>query len=152
MKQGPSRIFYEVTLPLERVKGREQFEFGVAQVIVAPSGEQADGECFEIKIPGKRVVCDRCDGRGVHDHPAFSNGITASEMDEHGDDFREDYMRGVYDVACESCKGERVVLEPDLENLTLYVRDEEIIKAFWEDVEQERRDSWTHRHEMAMGY
>lgn len=58
----------------------------------------------------KFAVCPRCEGRGSHVNPAIDgNGITGDEMDELGDDFREDYLSGVYDVACEECHGERVV-------------------------------------------
>jgi hypothetical protein len=38
-----------------------------------------------------------------------AHGIGAEEMDELGDDFREDYLSGVYDVRCAECGGERVV-------------------------------------------
>lgn len=56
------------------------------------------------------VACPRCEGRGTHVNPAVDgNGISREEMDELGDDFLEDYLGGVYDVACEECHGERVV-------------------------------------------
>jgi hypothetical protein len=56
------------------------------------------------------AVCPRCEGRGSHVNPAVDgNGITAEEMDELGEDFREDYLSGVYDVRCEECGGNRVV-------------------------------------------
>lgn len=56
------------------------------------------------------AVCPTCEGRGTHVNPSIdAHGITAEEMDELGDDFREDYMGGVYDVACAECNGLRVV-------------------------------------------
>lgn len=56
------------------------------------------------------AICPTCEGNGTHVNPAIDgHGITAEEMYELGDDFREDYMRGVYDVSCEECKGMRVV-------------------------------------------
>lgn len=77
--------------------------------------ETPDGEEFE--IPTKYEVCGRCGGTGVHDHPAFSDGITADDFAEDPD-FREDYYRGHYDVTCEQCGGLRVELVPDYESMT----------------------------------
>lgn len=68
------------------------------------------GDDDYIYLPAVYEVCDRCDGEGTHTNPAIDgNGITASEMDELGEDFREDYLAGVYDVRCEECGGKRVV-------------------------------------------
>lgn len=105
-----------------------------------------DGRGELSAIPTKRIVCPRCDGRGKHDHPAFSNGITASEWnsDDWDDDSRETYMRGGYDVACEECHGNNVVEAPDEERMSpemlaklhSYYRDEASYRA---EVESERR-------------
>lgn len=73
----------------------------------------------EVELPARYVVCPRCEGSGIHDHPAFSNGIGAEEWNED-EDFRRDYMAGVYDVKCEECKGNRVVAEPVMESLTIH--------------------------------
>lgn len=74
---------------------------------------------FCLNLPFVRAVCSRCDGEGKHVNPAVDgNGITAEEMDELGDDFRESYMSGVYDVRCEECNGERVVWEIAYDKLT----------------------------------
>ena len=63
-------------------------------------------------LPCHFVVCGRCKGEGAHTNPNIDgNGITAMEMDELGPDFEEAYFRGDYDVTCEECKGEKVVLE-----------------------------------------
>lgn len=70
-------------------------------------------------VPAKYEVCGRCRGNGTHTNPAIDgNGITQSEMDELGDDFREDYVSGRYDIQCEECKGERVVLVIDEDRAT----------------------------------
>jgi hypothetical protein len=72
--------------------------------------EQEDGSYLETALPSKFEVCGKCAGSGSHVNEAIDgNGITSSEMDELGDDFREDYMAGVYDVQCTECKGLRVV-------------------------------------------
>ena len=58
----------------------------------------------------KYAVCPRCEGRGSHVNPAVDgNGLTAEDFDELGDDFREGYFSGVYDVECSECHGQRVV-------------------------------------------
>lgn len=69
-----------------------------------------DGPAF----PAKYEVCSRCRGTKTHVNPGVDgNGISADEMDELGDDFRDDYLGGVYDVACYDCGGEGMVLEFD---------------------------------------
>lgn len=72
----------------------------------------------EVEIAARFEVCSECHGRGLHDHPAFSNGISASEMNDMDTNSFGSYMAGDYDVECRLCKGKRVVLVPDYENLT----------------------------------
>ena len=73
-------------------------------------------------------VCGLCGGTGTHVNPSIdSNGITGEEMAELGDDFRESYFSGVYDVICYECKGRNVVDAVDCEN-----SDPVAIKA-WHD-------------------
>jgi uncharacterized Zn finger protein (UPF0148 family) len=63
-----------------------------------------------ITIHTHKVVCPCCDGEGTYVNPAIDeHGITASEMNEMGDDFFSDYMGGVYDVICAECQGRNVV-------------------------------------------
>jgi RecJ-like exonuclease len=99
----------------------------------------------EMTIPARYEVCDRCHGEGKHVNPAIDgNGITASEMDELGDDFREDYIAGVYDVACEECRGNRVVPVPDDDRCTEEQLREHYAWAYEErmyqrELEMERR-------------
>ena len=74
--------------------------------------EDDDGNELESEIPIKFVVCDRCHGKGSHCNPAVDgHGLTREDFAEDPD-FAEDYFRGVYDVACESCGGRRVM--PDV--------------------------------------
>jgi hypothetical protein len=80
-------------------------------------------------VPAKRGVCSRCDGEGVHDHLAFSNGLTSEDF--AGDpDFREEYLRGTYDVRCSECNGKRVVDAPDWDRMT--ERQRELAGAHWD--------------------
>lgn len=88
------------------------------------------GEKTVVEIPQKWVICDRCDGNGKHDHPAFSNGISQEQFDEDPD-FRDDYFAGHYDVRCEECHGSGKVLADDLSGLS-----DEVIAAL-EDAEEE---------------
>jgi hypothetical protein len=61
-------------------------------------------------------ICSCCKGYGTTDNPAFSNGITASEADELGEDFMDSYMSGEMDVACKCCNGSGKVLTcPEIE-------------------------------------
>ena len=61
--------------------------------------------------------------------------MTQEDFDEAGPEFYEDYMGGVYDVACHECKGNRVVPVPDFARLT----DEE--KKAWRLQVQEEADT-----------
>jgi hypothetical protein len=64
----------------------------------------------EVQLPFKWEICSRCNGHNTstahveHD----GGGITASEMHELGDDFREAYFRGDYDRPCPHCEGGKV--------------------------------------------
>ncbi len=54
----------------------------------------------------KWIICPRCEGEGSHVATGIDdNGITESEMAELGEDFREDYFSGAYDVCCNCCGG-----------------------------------------------
>lgn len=99
-------------------------------------------------VPARYEVCGRCRGEGKHTNPAIDgNGITSEEMYELGDEFREDYLNGVYDVLCEECKGERVILKPDRERCT------DLQWAAWEHQSQEEAAYQAERaSELRWGY
>jgi hypothetical protein len=87
-------------------------------------------------LPSKFEVCDRCEGKGRHTNPNIDgNGITSSEMDELGPEFLEDYLSGVYDVACQVCGGERVVPAIDYGRLDVEMAH---AAALWEEQEEAR--------------
>lgn len=71
-------------------------------------------------VPARYEVCGRCRGKGTHTNPSIDgNGITQSDREDWADDdFMEDYKAGHYDIQCEECKGERVILVPDQERCT----------------------------------
>lgn len=87
----------------------------MSELFIAVQAFNGEIDVGEVRLPAKYEVCGRCAGRGVHDHPAFSNGITSDEWHspDWDDESRESYMRGDYDVPCSVCRGQRVVLVPD---------------------------------------
>ncbi len=77
--------------------------------------ENGDEESVTVRL--KYEVCSTCEGRGKHVNPSIdSNGISAEDFDEDPD-FRESYLSGAYDVTCYGCKGQRVVLDVDWDNV-----------------------------------
>lgn len=99
----------------------------------------------QVELPAKYEVCSRCEGEGKHSNPSIDgNGITSDEMEELGDDFRENYFLGVYDVRCECCGGERVELVVDESRLTpeqkeSYEKHLKEEREYQREVESERR-------------
>lgn len=75
----------------------------------------------EIELPCKWVICSRCEGHGTDRGASVESdggGITADEMAELGDDFREDYLAGVYDKPCAHCDGKGKVMTADRSKMT----------------------------------
>jgi hypothetical protein len=108
--------------------------------------ENEEGEIFEsVWVPAIYAVCGPCGGRGSYINPAIdSNGITGEEMDELGEEFREGYMRGTYDVTCDACDGKRVALVEDRERiapdvLEAIIRRSESEAEYRAEEEAERR-------------
>ncbi|MES1993164.1 MAG: hypothetical protein V4457_06060 [Pseudomonadota bacterium] len=54
------------------------------------------------------AICSRCDGEGKHS--GHLGAFTGSEWEQEDDDFKERYMQGDYDRACERCEGTGKVL------------------------------------------
>ncbi len=91
------------------------------------------GDLMEIVIPSKFEVCDGCRGSGKHVNRAIDgNGISREQFDEDPD-FEEAYFRGDYDVICEDCGGNRVMLVADWAKM-----DEETKKLYDEHLREER--------------
>ena len=106
------------------------------------------GKETSFSIPSRWEICDRCRGNGVHDNPAFANGISAEDFAED-EDFRENYFAGHYDVRCEECNGTGKTLVPDETNLNaeqvaaLAAHREELSEA----ARDARADAYTRRME-----
>lgn len=77
-------------------------------------------------------VCPVCQGRGTHVNPSIDCGGLSDEDFRDDPDFRDDYFGGAYDVTCYTCRGNRVVPEPD-EGAC----DPEALKV-WRERERER--------------
>ena len=85
--------------------------------------------------PQKWEICCRCKGEGKHDHPAFANGITQSEMREMGQDGMDSYFAGHYDVRCDACEGSGKVQVVDVDAM------HETQRAQWEAEADDRREA-----------
>lgn len=79
-----------------------------------------DDDENEIKLPTKMEVCGECRGKGVTvSHvEAEGGGFTGAEWEEMGSEFQRDYIEGLYDRTCESCKGQNVVEVADWDAMT----------------------------------
>lgn len=103
-----------------------------------------DDDGAEHEIPTKLEVCPTCKGKGRHVNPSIdAHGISAEEFHEDPD-FAEDYMRGVYDVACYECGGCNVVpvvdeksCSPDL--LKMWWAQQDSLGRMYAEMESERR-------------
>jgi len=74
------------------------------------------GGITEIMLPGRRIVCDECNGTGRVLCDSL-RGVAFSR-DEMEPDFEDAYFRGDYDVQCDVCHGNNVILVPDEDQLT----------------------------------
>lgn len=75
-----------------------------------------------LKLPAKYEVCGRCEGHGKHLHPDIGeHAYTPEEFHESFDEEEAaEYFKhgGRYDVTCYDCKGKRVVLVIDRDQMT----------------------------------
>ncbi len=114
--------------------------------------DQPDG--FEgirkVSLPAHYEVCSRCRGTGKHVNPSIDgHGIGREEFDEDPE-FEEAYFAGRYDVTCESCEGERVVLvEDDYE--TFSDEQKAVYDALRKQWADEAADAQLSRMERMMG-
>ena len=104
----------------------------------------------EITVPFKWEVCPQCQGDGHHSNPTLDgNGITQSEMEDLGEDFRENYFAGVYDVTCEQCHGNKLIPEIDLDLIPANDPRLTLIKQAMEHEKEVARDEAEWKAEQA---
>lgn len=90
-------------------------------------------------FPAVNEVCHRCEGFGTHLTPSI--GEHAYSMEEFNESFddegKEEYFRrgGIYDVTCETCKGNKVVPAVDESRLS---DEQKKLYAEYEEAEEER--------------
>ena len=97
--------------------------------------ENDEGDEDEIQIPAKWEICDRCHGNGTRVNPNIDgHGMTAEEWADFGEEEREMYMNGGYDVQCEAgCRDGKILVpdenccgrEPHKTNLVIYYKQRE---------------------------
>ena len=97
-----------------------------------------EGEEITHSFPAVNEVCDRCEGFGTHLNPSIGNhAYSREEFEESFDEEeQEEYFRhgGRYDVQCEVCNGNKVILVVD--ELHLFNEDIELYKQYKESQEQ----------------
>ena len=110
--------------------------------------ENDDGVEVTVMVAQKWEICSTCGGNGKHDHPAFSNGISAEEFQNEWDhEEQEMYMRGAYDVRCDECDGAGKVLEVDFDS----IKDPEVAAAIEREYDNARYDAAEREQERRMG-
>jgi hypothetical protein len=131
------------SVDLERMVGILDFDFALELNPDYPE----DGSGPPIEVVLKWEVCPTCEGRGKHVNPAIdSHGLSAEDF-AADPDFREDYMRGLYDQPCNECGGRRVVPEVDPDR-----NEARVMKLIEKWLYQEARYRTEERMERAMGY
>ena len=96
----------------------------------------------DIFLQAKYEVCPKCEGHGKHSNPSIDeNGITESEMEEAGEDFKENYLNGVFDITCLICNGEKVISVFDEAYIEKYGSedDKKYLKAFYDQRKKEQQ-------------
>jgi DnaJ-class molecular chaperone len=103
------------------------------------------GEESEVEVSSKNALCDYCEGEGQVSRfrdEAFTQGDFDSF--EEFSEFAQECGRGMYDVKCPECKGNKVVRVPDLselspEELEGYRNQQREEESFRREQESERR-------------
>jgi hypothetical protein len=115
-----------------------------------------DGGEISHEFSAKHEVCGGCDGHGTHLRAAIREH--AYTMEEFRESFDEEeaaeyfHRGGRYDVTCETCGGNRVVLVADEDNLSS--DDRELFEQYTQAAEEAARDAYTDRRmrEAECGY
>lgn len=85
----------------------------IKRVVMTKNGNQ-----FDVMLPAKRIVCPECEGSGRTLCAGLRGVAFSSEEMCEDADFAESYFRGDYDVKCDCCNGENVILVVDCERIS----------------------------------
>ena len=86
------------------------------------------GESVEVVF----AVCPTCDGRGQYVNPSIdSNGLSREDIDELGPEFMDDYLTGMYDITCETCRGRHIVPVPTDSQVLAELQESQEDAAMW---------------------
>jgi len=114
---------------------------GASTITIKINGtDEVTGDDFEEEheLPAKNEVCYRCEGYGTHLNPNIGeHAYTREEFDEAFDDEgKEEYFKrgGIYDVACEECHGNKVILVVDEDKLNA---EQKRVFELWEEQQDE---------------
>ncbi|ODM71725.1 hypothetical protein [Bradyrhizobium elkanii] len=80
----------------------------------------ADDAEFTRHVPFRWAICQNCEGHATDRGASVEcdgGGFTSSEWAEQDDDFKQNYLNGVYDRPCTVCDGLGRVKEPELDAL-----------------------------------
>jgi len=104
-----------------------------------------DGDTSEeVTVRVEWGVCQTCNGRGHHVNPSIDAGGLTAEDFAADPGFERDYRRGLFDVACAECKGQRVVPVP--------ADDDPEAPRVWERMAEMAQSAREQAHAMAWGY
>jgi hypothetical protein len=111
-------------------------------IVYLEDGDGEEDQALSFDFPLVWQICGQCRGEGTS--CAYLGSYTSSEMDEAGQEFREDYMNGVYDKPCPECKGSGKVQEIDWDKLTpdqqkMVIDDAEAEAQYQAEIDAERR-------------
>jgi hypothetical protein len=106
------------------------------------------GDYTEVTLPSCWAICDVCQGEGQTVNPSIDAGGLSADLSDDLD-FMEDYMGGVYDVACGCCggSGKVRVLDRDTAEQTM----PEALQAYDDEQEAEMYYAAERRAEIMMG-
>lgn len=96
------------------------------------------GRKVRVQVPAKYRVCQCCSGSGTELYGSMKGYAYSADELNDDPDFAESIMQGNYDVPCESCKGQRVELEPDLQRLS--PRQKRIVISWEASLSREARE------------
>jgi hypothetical protein len=105
--------------------------------------KEEDGDPVN-EIPCRWAVCSQCDGTGTSS--AYLGAFTREDMDEMGEEFMDEYMKGAYDRPCPVCKGKRLTAVP-FEEEHMNPAQRAALKVYRELLEEERYMAAVYRAE-----